>query len=577
MNKLLLNLLCLLFLWSNAAQLQAKISAETDRKVISLGETVTLTIRINDESTNAKPVLDPLNTDFNIVNVSEHSQIQILNGQASSSKQWTVNLAPKQIGPATIPAIQVSDAFTEPFKIEVTAASEFNPQGDLKDVFINTFIEPENPYVSSQAIYTVQVFYKTDIQGGQMTEPVANDSIIKQIGTNSNYQKTIDGHSYHVLERRYAVAPDKSGPLTIQPPVLTGYIQKNETQRRTSMLHWMNSIMEPFRVSANPILIDVKPIPEGISRTDWLPAKSLTISEDWSVSPSEFQLGQPITRTIIIEAIGTTAEKLPEINQLESPNVLVYPDKPIMETNSNEKDLLAKRTENLAIIPTKTGDISLPPIQIKWWNIDKDQFEIASLPARTIQVMASAVASADHSPLSIPSPTSEKGEVAEGNTITSTETGLLQKERSIWIIIVSVLLLAWALTLIFWRRSFKKTSETSSKNISSHQATFHELKKQFKDAALNNQPNKSKQALLSWAKLIWPTADIRNLGDVEKLLIDPETKMLLRDLDKCLYTDQSENWNGKALWNKLEKEMIMPKKIRESKSGELPALYPKIN
>ncbi len=135
MNKHLWNFICLIFLWSLASSAYASVSAETNRKVIALGETVNLTIRIKDENTNAKPDLDALNTHFNVINSSEQTQIQILNGKASSLKQWTITLEPKQTGPVTIPAIQVGDAYTEPLNIEITAASELDRPGRIKGNF----------------------------------------------------------------------------------------------------------------------------------------------------------------------------------------------------------------------------------------------------------------------------------------------------------------------------------------------------------------------------------------------------------------------------------------------------------
>ncbi len=401
-----------------------------------------------------------------------------------------------------------------------------------------------------------------------------DEGTIKQISADSNYQKNLEGYTYHVLERRYGVVADKSGSLKIQPPVLTGYTRKNDTQGRNGMFHWMNAMLEPLRVSANPTILDIKPMPEGITLAKWLPAKSFSIHEDWSVSASAFQLGQPITRTITMEATGITAEKLPEINQLDHPDLLIYPDKPQMENSSGEKELLAKRTEKLAIIPTKTGEIQLPQIDVKWWNIDQDRFEIASLPARTIQVTAPAAANPLHSSSSVSGSPSEISQSREEDSQLSNTPLLFKNERTIWISIVSALLLAWGLTLLFWRKNSQHPSEISSALIqSAKQNSIHELKKQFKSAALNNQPNQSRQALIEWAKWIWPSQDIRTLGDIEKCLCNPHTKELLRELDQCIYTNQSRHWNGKALWEKLEKEMDILKKSGSKQPDELPSLY----
>jgi hypothetical protein len=575
MNKLLRNSIFFIYFWSIACSTYASVTIETNRNIVSMGETVNLTIKVKDENTNLNPNLDALKDHFNVVNSSEQTQIQIINGKASSLKQWIVTLEPKEEGSVTIPALQVGDTYTEPLTIEVTPASEVNNQGGLKEVFLKTSIEPESPYVSSQAIYTVQVYYRTDIQGGQLTEPSADNSMIKQIGEDSNYQKSIEGYTYHVLERHYAVVADKSGPLKIQAPILTGYIIKNDSQRRSGMLHWMNSMMEPMRITTNSTGVDVKPMPDGINYADWLPAKALSVTEEWSGgASSQYQLGQPITRTITIEATGITSEKLPEINLLENSDVLVYPDKPQLETTNNGKDLLAKKIEKLAIIPTKTGDIHLPAVNIKWWNVDKGQFEIASLPEHTIRVIAVKHDEQISTPLVKTNSKTEEIAMADDKQISVANSTITPQERFIWICLVSVLLLLWGLTFLYRRKKNTLSSELSERDASElTHFSIRERKQQFKLSALKNQPKESKFALIAWSHLIWPNENIRSLGDIEKLLTNSEAKGLIRELDQCLYTNQPAIWNGKLLWEILDKEMHALKSKGFKQSHELPELY----
>lgn len=566
MNKYL-NFFCWIFLFFMVNGVEASVTAEVDRKTIALGESFNLIIKVTDENTNAKPNLDALQENFNVINTSEQTQIQILNNHTSSLKLWNIVLEPKEIGNVQIPAMQIGNSSTEPLKIEVTPASEFNAQGELKEIFIQTTINPESPYVSSQAIYTVQVYYRADIQGAQLTEPSAENSTFKPIGKDANYQKMVGGFGYHVLEKRYAMVTDKSGPLKIISPVLSGYIRKNDPQHRMGMHHWLNAMMEPFRVSANPLEVDVKAIPAGINFADWIPAKALTLKEEWS-QETQFQLGQPVTRTIIIEATGITAEKLPEIQAKEHPHALIYPDKPALENLTNEQDLLAKRIEKIAIIPTKPGKIHVPSIEIKWWNMIKEEFEVAYLPERTIDVAAPEVA--QESPFNSDLPNETVSLIASVDNLELKRPSISSNERFLWIGAICSMVLIWILTLIFWRK--KKESKQVPIETRGNSKTSNDWKNQFKDAALNNHPQKAKLALIEWAKRFWNQSDIRTLGDVEKMLNDPKICELIRELDKCIYTNR-ENWEGKSLWEKLERHMVKNKKSIEKKPEELPTLY----
>ena len=56
-----------------------------------------------------------------------------------------------------------------------------------------------------------------------------------------------------------------------------------------------------------PMAINVLPIPAPpASHPDamWLPARDVQLSEDWSRSPDEMEVGEPVTRNVSLSALG---------------------------------------------------------------------------------------------------------------------------------------------------------------------------------------------------------------------------------------------------------------------------------
>jgi hypothetical protein len=54
-------------------------------------------------------------------------------------------------------------------------------------------------------------------------------------------------------------------------------------------------------------VLEVRPIPVE-SLASWLPAESLSVSEQWQPTRDEVRVGEPITRMLLLEASGLLAE-----------------------------------------------------------------------------------------------------------------------------------------------------------------------------------------------------------------------------------------------------------------------------
>jgi hypothetical protein len=54
-------------------------------------------------------------------------------------------------------------------------------------------------------------------------------------------------------------------------------------------------------------VLEVRPIPVE-SLASWLPAESLSASEQWQPTRDEVRVGEPITRMLLLEASGLLAE-----------------------------------------------------------------------------------------------------------------------------------------------------------------------------------------------------------------------------------------------------------------------------
>jgi len=128
--------------------------------------------------------------------------------------------------------------------------------------------------VQAQFIYTIRLLRTVGIASASLSEPETNDpdAIIEKL-SEDNYTTTRNGISHEVFERRYAIFPQRSGQLKVNPITFEGRV--NATQPRT--------IFDQFRMSgqlkrlrSKAVSATVKAAPATVKLQDWLPASEFS-------------------------------------------------------------------------------------------------------------------------------------------------------------------------------------------------------------------------------------------------------------------------------------------------------------
>ncbi len=570
------NLILFVLLLTPLASLSAfaKVSATVDRAIIEEGETFILTIKSDGDS----PELDVLSKDFTVLGTSQSSKMSFVNGSFSSEKEWIVNLSPKKQGISVIPALVVGKERTKPIQIKVVESTALSA-GQGADIFLEVTLDTNSAYVQSEVIYTAKLFRAVEIREGSLTEPDIAAAVVERMGEDVTYQTTRNERRYQVTERHFAIFPQKSGNLVISPTVFDGQVfaqrqpQPGRANDPFDRFFQSQQRMKRVRVKSNPIVLEVLPQPIEFKGDVWLPAKRLVLTESWSVEPPQFKVGEPITRTLRIEAIGQTGAQLPEFEGAATDGIKQYVDQPKVETGLMEGSLVGIREEKLAIIPTKSGELTLPEMRLYWWDTELDREQVFTIASRLIEVAPEAIDEA-----------AEQKEIASTDVeAVSNDVQVEQKSADIivasgyWPLIALALSLGWLLTIIAW--FFQKKKQQSRQGIEApvkeiNTLTLKAAKKQLKDACKKSDEIQAKLALLAWANAAWPEQVTTSLIAVGEGFSDVNAKQAVRELDKALYANDDKAWNGEKFWSDVGSQLNKPRNIQQSKLKSLPALYP---
>jgi hypothetical protein len=285
------------------------ITTTLSRDKVALGEPVTLTFTLNSTAVNFSPDFAPLERDFHILATNYSTAINSVNGVTESQLSWQVTLVAKVTGEFLIPEISFGQIKSQVRKLTVTKFGvTTSADEDGQDQFVQAQLSTKTPYVQGQVIYTFKLFYRSHLESPGLQLPQVKEAMMMPIGTDQHYQTTINGKQFFVFEKKFALFPQKPGKLVIPATYF----------RAQSVNLNSNAMFDPFALASSKLVsletqafnIEVKNIPETVSAKDWLPAKKVLLREKWSVAPQHWELGNPVIRTLTIEALGLRADQI---------------------------------------------------------------------------------------------------------------------------------------------------------------------------------------------------------------------------------------------------------------------------
>lgn len=415
-----------------------ELTASVDKNPVLVGEYFTLTIEANGKVSGSQPDTSALAQQFVVSPMSVSSRTNIINGNMSSQTTWQMQLLARKAGTFTIPSFDVNGKRSVPITLNVVARNQDDTQ--QQDIFIETKLTPESLYVQQAGLYTVKLFVGKDLLDGQLTSPSMIDAQITLLGKQKEDYEVVDGRRYMVITREYLVQPQKSGQYTIEAPIFNGQVRENYRRMAVSAL-------------AEAVPVTIKPVPSTY-QGPWLPSELVNLGEEWQPNDDEIVVGTPITRTLTLTAVGVTKEQLPDITMPQITGIRSYPDESERNQLARDGRVISQLVTSFALVPQIPGTYTLPEITVPWFNTVIQRVEYATLPERTITVIA------DKNQIATPTVPAQPSSVEEPN-VSATQPSAIshstEKHWTDWLILLSGYIL-WLSTLLIWViRKPKKT------------------------------------------------------------------------------------------------------------------------
>lgn len=533
----------------------ATIKVSVDRQPVHLDESFQLFFESDSALDN--PDFTPLQQDFDILSTAQSSSTSIINGTVKSLKKWTLQVIARRQGALPIPAITFTNQQSPAGILNVKPSNQPADTGTEADIFLQAEVVPEQVYVQQQILFTLRLFLAVPVSNANLAEPTLSgvDAVIQKMGDDKKYDTQRDGRRYTVYQRHYAIFPQASGNLTIEPIIFQAQAGGG------SVLNLLNRSAKQIAKRTQAITLNVRSPVANYQGGAWLPAEAITLQENWlgtkHTGTPVFYVDQPITRTVTLQAKGLIASQLPQLDMAIDDNFKQYPDQALLEDQVSEHGINGKRVEKVALIPKMVGEYRLPEIVVPWWDIESNQQQYARLPERLITVLpslsAANITTADAS--------QQQAVVAEqqsvGQAITTADAIISTNDIASnrwWQGSTIFFALAWLLTLCAYLRVYFRQARFTRQALQVKQQAEGSLRATvalLKRSCKAHDAQAVKDALLRWHNHYHADQPSTNLGELGKYY-DASLASEMDTLNQSLYSDVRQAWNGDGLWQSID-------------------------
>jgi hypothetical protein len=230
-------------------------------------------------------------------------------------------------------------------------------------------------YVQQPLKITVTILTATWFTAPPEWTPIAiPDAFVLHFDQTTPGMFTQNGKQYAGIQFYFIVFPYKTGsydlpeiPITLHSPPPGSSVSRLVT------------------IHTPPRNFTVRPVPAG-DKENWLVAKSISVSQQWSHSADTLRVGDILKRTITIDAHGTLPQFIPPLQKPPLAFAATYGKDPKLTDLRNSFDANGRLEQPILYLLEKPGAYTIPSITINWWNPISNKWYSRTAAGRPIYV-----------------------------------------------------------------------------------------------------------------------------------------------------------------------------------------------
>ena len=516
-----------------------------------------------------------LDTDFIVLDTRSSVSRVVESEKKLHRMHWAVQLVPRRSGSLRIPRLKFGENHSEPMLLEVRPASALEQA--QQSVFVEVEAYPQNPYPGQQTRIVTRLFHNLKLYDVTLAEPETSQTQVKRSGRELRYETHRDDTSYQVLERNIVLTPNAVEQISFKPAIYRGSIRPgNATPSEATMSEatmgeaTMRAVATRYIYrQSNSLSLKLRELPTGTDIANWLPAQRIEVELEWDDMDTNPRPGDSLGVTLSLRVSGLPGEALPaDLLLHESEQYQIYADQETRSTQiegaPGEEQFSGSLQQRYAIIFNQAGEITLPGLNLHWWNLDLDRAVVTSVAATSLTVSASE-ASAASSPVrgdSTSGAVKEEGTSARGLI----PPGLYQHWT--WLLLLAGGLLM--VTLLMLAKPLYARILARLRLVGKRRRYLQNLKQ----ACRSNDAAQTRHELMKWGRVHWRDHRISSLHQLARPGQSAHWARELAGLDAAVFALQVDDWRGNALWELIRQEVKFGYAKKQPRTSLLPGLYP---
>lgn len=357
-----------------------KLSIDTEE--FPLGSSANLTLSLvnaNDAQIAGIEGID----NFEVSSPSQSTSTRIFNGDTTFQTDVRYPIMPKKTGTFTLKGIVTFKGKTyetNVIQVKVNQPSD-TEEGEGQDIFLKTVVTNNEIYVGQKIPLVYELYSRYSVENFGFAENVSIDGfMVSDVPVKDNDYKTsfvyIGSIKYLKIEvKNMYIYPIKEGNFKIPEfnfdiIVSTGggFFSSSEKVRRKTVTKELK----------------VKPLPQTDKPSDFTGLVG-TLNVDSSYSKNDLSVGESLT--LKVTATGScNLENLEKIIKSDIPGLSVYETEGKMEESLENSQYNAKKEFEIILVPEKTGEIKVDPIDISYFDTETGTYKKAQISGTTLSV-----------------------------------------------------------------------------------------------------------------------------------------------------------------------------------------------
>ena len=377
----------------------ASFTASLDRDVVTVGESVTLSLAF--EGAQPRTIPMPSVPGLQITQAGTSQFVNVVNGAMTATVTVTFNVTATQAGEFTIPALTADvngqSLTSSPLKLSVAAATAPPPEvvnSGNEIAFMKLIFPKPRIYVGETAVARLEVYLREDVQNlanFQLTSSPAEGFSAGKLVELQNQRRRVQvgNRAYTVIPLAVPVTAVRGGEVALGPFTANAVVVlPSENQGGNPFFRMFNQgEQRQVTLATEKVVVPSLSLPTVNQPANFSGAVG-NFSMTASAGPTTLTVGDPITMRVQISGRGALdAITLPVQDAWQ--NFKTYPPTAKLET-SDQFGFQGTKTFEQIVSPLNSDVHELPAFSFSFFNPEDGKFHTLTQPALPLTIKAAA-------------------------------------------------------------------------------------------------------------------------------------------------------------------------------------------